>query len=373
MAWKASTDPLKAAEAIAWFRARVPLTPEAFDALSERARRKAFKVAGATRLSMCAEVLRSLDKAVATGMSFPEWQKQIGPKLIKDWSGTVKNPSWRLETIFRTSVQSAYAAGRWRQLREPAIAKARPFWLFDAVLDERTTLVCRVAKGTCLPNDHVWWATHTPPLHFCCRSGIRALRASAAEARGVTRNPTAAPAQKTFGRSPDEAEWEPDPAKYPPELRAAVDKVNAEAKRRPKMAKARAFRTAFEAAFPKGSPYANHVSHYTEEQLQGMRCFLNEAGTAGVAVHDHGDGRVEATALFNRGGPGHGVAILAHVIDRAGVNYVECYGPRLPELYEKVGFRTVERYPFDPNQAAADWDYASYGSPDYHIMRRGKP
>ena len=107
MAWDVSTDPLKAAEAIAWFRARVPLTPEAWEALTERSRRRAFKVAGALRLSMCAEVLRSLQQATARGVPFKEWQKQIGPKFRKEWGGTVKNPSWRLETIFRLNVRSA--------------------------------------------------------------------------------------------------------------------------------------------------------------------------------------------------------------------------------------------------------------------------
>lgn len=139
----------------------------------------------------------------------------------------------------------------------------------------------------------------------------------------------------------------------------------------PREATPKEFRAAFGKAFPKGSEFENHVTHYTEDQLRGMRCYVSKDGTSGVALHDHGDGRVEATALFNNGGPkGAGLAMLAHAIGQ-GANYVECYGPHLNQMYEKLGFKSTNKYAFDPSMAAPGWDAAKFDSPDYHTMSLG--
>jgi uncharacterized protein len=132
-----------------------------------------------------------------------------------------------------------------------------------------------------------------------------------------------------------------------------------------------AFEQGFDRAF-KDSTFAGHVTHYTEDQLKGMKLFTNKDGTAGVAVHDHGDGRVEATALYNAGGAkGAGLALLQHAIDRAGVNYVECYGPALNKMYAKLGFKEASRDAFNPAYASKDWDSKRWDSPDYLTMKLG--
>lgn len=130
----------------------------------------------------------------------------------------------------------------------------------------------------------------------------------------------------------------------------------------------REFRKAFATAFA-GSEFKDHVTHYDKTQLRGMKLFISKDGTAGVAVHDHGDGRIEATALFNSGSTkGGGLAMLEHAINHAGVNYVECYGPRLNKMYESLGFKVTDKFAFDPKQAAPGWDSKKFDSPDYHLM-----
>ena len=44
---------------------------------------------------------------------------------------------------------------------------------FQAVLDDRTSPVCRACAGTRLRASDSWWDTHTPPLHPHCRSTVR--------------------------------------------------------------------------------------------------------------------------------------------------------------------------------------------------------
>lgn len=212
--WEAgtSTDPLEFEEAATWFRRRVPLTDEQFFGLIASMRRRAFGVAGAATLDMVSAIQRSLERAIRSGQTFGDWKKSVPGELRRAWG------KWRSEVIFRTNVQTAYSAARWKQLRAPAVLRARPFWMFDAVLDSRTTPVCSAAHGTVLPAEHEWWQTHTPPLHFACRSGIRSLRTAQALKRGVSETPPSADPQAGFGGAPSEEDWKPERMKYPPDM-----------------------------------------------------------------------------------------------------------------------------------------------------------
>ena len=134
---------------------------------------------------------------------------------------------------------------------------------------------------------------------------------------------------------------------------------------------AEAFSQRFEDAF-QGSPYTAFVSHYTPEQIRadGMTPILAAGGKAGVLVHDHGDGRIEPTGLFNVSNrKGMGLALLRLAIDKHGANYVEAYGPVLNKMYAKLGFTDSEVYPFDPSMADPAWDSQRFDSPDYHMMK----
>lgn len=162
-------------EAVAWFRARVPLTDRQLRAMDRRAEQRAFRVADVNQVRVTESVFKAIDRAIADGTTFDDFKREVGAKLRDEWQGTVSNPSWRMETIFRTNVQTAYSAGRVREFSEPDMLVMRPYWAFDATLDLRTTDVCRQCNGTILPASAAWWATHTPPLHFNCRSALRSL------------------------------------------------------------------------------------------------------------------------------------------------------------------------------------------------------
>ena len=131
------------------------------------------------------------------------------------------------------------------------------------------------------------------------------------------------------------------------------------------------FLTAFHAAFAK-SPFRHHVTIYTPKEAVAMSTFLTPDHKAGLAVHDHGDGRIEGTALFNASGrKGVASALLAQAVKSHGVNYLECFGPFLNRLYESLGFVETDHFPFDPSQAPPGWDYATFNHPDYHLMTKG--
>jgi len=221
--WAAPTDVAEFTEAASWLLGRVPVTKQTWTFLDENAQRKAFTVAGVAKADVIRDVLLSLDRAVANGETLEDFKKRVGQQLVDAWAGSVINPAWRVETIFRTNAQLAYNAGRHRQMTEPAILKVRPYWRFDAILDNRVTRGCELADGTTLPHEHPWWGSNYPPRHFNCRSVVRSIRKKQAEREGITQTPPTELAQDGFGALPDEAEWAPDTKRYPAEIRKELE------------------------------------------------------------------------------------------------------------------------------------------------------
>src|ERR1035437_5296122 len=70
------------------------------------------------------------------------------------------------------------------------------------------------------------------------------------------------------------------------------------------------FKNAIDAALPPGHPQSLYVNRYTVEEMKAMTPLLRNDGKTGVLIHDHGDGRIEATALFNVGPRGGGATLL---------------------------------------------------------------
>ena len=216
MTWSVSADPVDFEEAIAWHRDRVHLTKKQRDALVGYAQKKAFTVAGVAQLDMVTEVWRAIDRALDEGTTLADFKKAVGEHLKSVWQGTVAAPGSRIETIFRTNVQLAYSAGRYEQALE--VKDERPYWMFDAVLDSRTSDICETCDGTVCPADDPWWRTHQPPLHHNCRSSLTTLTPEQAGERGVSRRAPAVRASDGFGQPPSRDEWEPDAGDYPREL-----------------------------------------------------------------------------------------------------------------------------------------------------------
>lgn len=78
--------------------------------------------------------------------------------------------AWRLETIVRTNSTSAYNAGRLVAARDPDLQGFIRGMLYSAVLDTRTTPVCRHLDGKIIPMDEPALDRLTPPMHYNCRS-----------------------------------------------------------------------------------------------------------------------------------------------------------------------------------------------------------
>lgn len=146
---------------------------------------KAFTVAGVTKLDVLQDIRGELNLALKHGGTLQEFKNNLIPTLKqKGWWGKGKvvdagtgeivgkrlNPR-RLETIFRTNMQSAYMAGRYQE--QMLSAETRPFWEYVAVLDLRTRPRHRALSGRIFRYDDAFWQSFYPPNGWNCRCRVR--------------------------------------------------------------------------------------------------------------------------------------------------------------------------------------------------------
>ncbi|MBD5608248.1 MAG: minor capsid protein [Desulfovibrio sp.] len=161
-------DGLPPEDAIRFWRQRANLTWDEAKELSEAARSRAFYVTGLLQQDLVNKVSNALRQALENGETFEDFRKRI-PEIIK-------NQGWkdyRVETIFRTNMQTAYAAGRYAKMT--AVKKTRPYWQYIAIMDKRTRPSHAVLHERIYPADHEFWESNYPPNGFRCRCAVRTL------------------------------------------------------------------------------------------------------------------------------------------------------------------------------------------------------
>nr|WP_246584350.1 phage minor head protein [Thermus brevis] len=161
---------------------------------------------------MVQEVKDAVEEALRGGTTFEEFRKALSERVRQAWGEGSRH---RLAAVFRTNLQLAYGAGRWKEAVETRAL--RPYWGLRVVLDGRTSEVCRPLAGVVLPADHPFWRTHIPPLHHGCRTALVSYTREEGERLAWREAPAHEP-QAGFGRAPTAEEWSPDPKDYDPAL-----------------------------------------------------------------------------------------------------------------------------------------------------------
>jgi uncharacterized protein with gpF-like domain len=219
-------DPVDPTDAIHFFRSKVSLTDDEFQALVERNHRKAFTVAGIADIDVLVDVRDSLDQALAQGIDFRDWKETIGEMLENAWGGTVANPGWRLETIFRTNLQSSYAAGRYEQAK--ATREDRPYMMLLDVPDkdqcEDCLAISEAIGGKAIPFDE--WDDELPPYHFQCRDTVVTLSEAEAIEQGLLEEMPDLDEYIDDGFMGPPDSYEPNSDEYPDDFAAEVERFS---------------------------------------------------------------------------------------------------------------------------------------------------
>lgn len=141
----------------------------------------AFTVAKLMNGDLLEFVKKELTKVIDSGETFKDFADKIAPALqragwwgkrdvLDPYSGQViearLGSASRLETIFRTNLQSAYAKGQWESIEENM--SSMPYLMYDAVDDSRVRPEHARWDGIVLPADHSFWKTHYPPNGYNC-------------------------------------------------------------------------------------------------------------------------------------------------------------------------------------------------------------
>jgi SPP1 gp7 family putative phage head morphogenesis protein len=136
----------------------------------------AFTVAKMMDTDLLATVQKRVQDAIDNGTTLQDFSKELIPELQKaGWWGKkdVIDPQTgkvvkaqlgsasRLETIFRSNLQSAYAVGQWDSISKNAATM--PYLMYDAVDDSRTRPEHAARDGEVHPVTSDFWTTHFPP------------------------------------------------------------------------------------------------------------------------------------------------------------------------------------------------------------------
>lgn len=197
---------------IRFLREKTVLDANEFYALEERARQRAFTVAGVADLDIVTDVWEAIDSAVANGETLEDFRERVSEKLADEWGG--EDPS-RVETIFRTNVQGAYSAGRSAQ--NARVRETHPYERYSVVDDDRTSDICEALKDVVVPAG----TGPVPPLHFNCRTDKVAITEDEAKEYGISET-VDVEADEGFGGDPM-AEWVPETSTRPAELASIYD------------------------------------------------------------------------------------------------------------------------------------------------------
>jgi hypothetical protein len=169
---------------------KLRLPTERWDDIRHGAHDRAFVVAGAAKADLLADLHRAvIDSAQATKADDPTHRGGLAEfrKDFKDivqrsgwtgWTGegSAKGEAWRTRVIYQTNMATSYAAGRYRQLTDPAFLKLKPYWQYvhnDGVAHPREQH--QAWNGFTALHTHPFFKTHFAPNGWGCRCEIRAL------------------------------------------------------------------------------------------------------------------------------------------------------------------------------------------------------
>lgn len=165
--------------AIEFWKWRAKLTDAEAKALGEEAKHRAFYVTGLAKHDLVQLVSDGLEETLKSGETLPQFKERIMAAIqTQGWH------DYRIENIFRTNLQTAYAAGRYKKMQ--AVKASRPYWQYLAVMDKRVRPSHAILHEKVYPADHEFWAANYPPNGFRCRCCVRTLSARQVEKQGLT-------------------------------------------------------------------------------------------------------------------------------------------------------------------------------------------
>lgn len=190
---------LPPAEAIEYFRQKGFLIGFSWEDVWQEEHQAAFTVAKAMQIDLLIEIRAAVDEALAEGLPFADFRKQLKPKLLqRGWWGKAEmvdpltgepvlvqlGSTRRLKVIYDTNLRTAHSEGQWQRIQ--AAAAAFPYLQYDGNNSENPRLEHVAWDGMVLPANDPFWLAHMPVKAWGCKCRVIQLSAGMLERRGKT-------------------------------------------------------------------------------------------------------------------------------------------------------------------------------------------
>ncbi|MDP0493295.1 MAG: DUF935 family protein, partial [Fusobacterium sp. JB021] len=156
---------LKYEKAIQYFLNKKPSLIDDLEEINNKVLEQVFYIKRSTEIETTKKLYSSLLSNLEEGKTFKNWMKDSEEVLNK--SGLLNNPYY-LEIVYRNNMNSAYNAGAF--YNQELNKENKPYGLYDAVGDNRTSSICKSLDEKVYPLDHIFWKNYLPPNHHYCRS-----------------------------------------------------------------------------------------------------------------------------------------------------------------------------------------------------------
>lgn len=157
-------------EAVEFLKKRDVIRKVDYDKLSDKMKFRAFTASRINDGKLLERLNAEMLSNVNGGKGLKDFLSLTKTDIL-DKIGMGPNQGWYWETVYRTNAQTAYNVGR-----AMGFEADKPLALqFVGIDDARQTDVCHSLSGIVRPYGDPFWQSHFPPLHFNCRSTIRAI------------------------------------------------------------------------------------------------------------------------------------------------------------------------------------------------------
>ncbi len=153
----------------------------------------AFTVAHAAQVDVLKDLHAGIVDALKNGTTESRFIRDLRPLLeSRGWWGRQPDEDGvvrqlgsvrRLQTIYRTNMQSSYMAGRHRALMQGV--QTHPYWQYIAVMDSKTRPSHAAMNGRVFRYDDPIWFFLFPPNGYNCRCRVVGLTEAEVKRRGL--------------------------------------------------------------------------------------------------------------------------------------------------------------------------------------------
>lgn len=160
-------------EALEYLEQKKTLPAKLYYQLEAEARAQAFTVSGYTAAEILERFLQELEAAVEEGTTQETFREKMD-NFLKDEGYDGLN-AWHSDVIFRTNLQTAYNAGHYKAMTDPAVQKRRPYWQYQTAGDGDVRPSHEAMEGKVYRCDDPIWDVWYPPNGFRCRCIVVSL------------------------------------------------------------------------------------------------------------------------------------------------------------------------------------------------------